>query len=728
MVFYFSKSPTAFSQNLNWVKQISGTGTDYIKSMVKDGSGNLYVCGSFTGSIDFGNGVSIGPSSGADIWFGKYTSTGNLIWAHALIGGDDDEAWDIAIDNANNIYITGFYGTSAPLDFDPGSGSTTIPQGGAFTAKYNSNGIFQWVRPILGAGKSVNYAIASDGSGNIFVSGRFAAYPGFNYDFKTGTGAYNPGTGTILNSANGRMYIARYNSSGTVTWAKNFGGEFAEPSDLTLDASNNLHITGVFSGTNVDFNAGSGQNNLTSSNGSAFIVKYNSSGNFSWVRQINGQVGDEGRSIGVDGSGNVYVTGKVNTNGGNIFLAKYNSSGTQQTIRSIGGLNDDIGQTVLVDGGNLYLMGYFNGANVEFNPGGSGGSKPLSSSGSFHNFFYSRYTLSNLDCQWARTIDFNIAGDYQINGARIVNNILVLAGNTAGSGDFNSCGSSSTFSATTLDGFFVGYNASNSPLQITGPSVVCKPVDGTTTYTIVNAPPGTSVSWSTSPGNLLSPSTGIGNSFVTTPTNPSVSGFVTVTATVAGVCGGSVVRTVWVGEPPITYQPPGQNPCSSNPYYYTSLIEGAFYEWTVDNPNVWIVSPNGYFSCAVISIDPEYFTISVTVSSGNCSYTVSLPGQLSPGLYCQCFYDPFQCPGQGGGMGFSVYPNPTSEELTLNIDDQNLVSEYAFEIYDQYGYLVKKVKGSEKSLSIDVRGFKKGNYILHFVTKDKREIGRFLIE
>ncbi|HRJ31332.1 MAG TPA: SBBP repeat-containing protein [Cyclobacteriaceae bacterium] len=688
MVFYFSKSPSAFSQNLNWVKQVSGSGSDYFKSMVKDANGNLYVCGSFSGTIDFGNGVSVGPAIGTDIWFGKYTTTGNLIWAHALIGGDDDAALDIAIDNSNDIYITGYYGTQVSLDFDPGPGNATLTQNGAFTAKYNSNGIFQWVRPITGAGKSVNYAIASDGSGNIFIAGRFALFPGGTYDFDAGPGTYN------LNSSDGRMYIARYNSSGTVTWAKNFGGGSVDRYDLALDASNNLLITGWFDGANVDFNAGSGQNNLTSSNGSAFIVKYNSSGNFSWVRQINGQAGDEGKSIGVDASNNVYVTGKVNTNGGNIFLAKYNSSGTQQVIKSIGGSFTDIGQTLLVDGGNLYLMGYFNGTNVDFNPPAN--NRLLTSSGSFYNFFYGKYALSNLDCQWVRAVDFNIAGDYQINGARIVNNTLVLAGNTVGSGDFNSCGTSSTFSATTLDGFFVGYNASNSPLQITGPSVVCKPSDGTTTYTIVNAPQGTSVSWSTSPGNVLSPSTGTGNSFVTTPVNPSVSGFVTITATVAGVCGSSVTRTVWVGNPQITYQPPGQNPCSSNPYYYTSSIEGAFYEWTVDNPNVWIVSPNGYFSCAVISIDPEYFTISVTVSSGNCSYTVSLPGQLSPGLYCQCFYDPFQCPGQGGGMGFSVYPNPTSKELTLSLDDQSQVAEYEFEIYDQYGYLVKKVKGFRK--------------------------------
>jgi hypothetical protein len=41
---------------------------------------------------------------------------------------------------------------------------------------------------------------------------------------------------------------------------------------------------------------------------------------------------------------------------------------------------------------------------------------------------------------------------------------------------------------------------------------------------------------------------------------------------------------------------------------------------------------------------------------------------------------------------------------------------------------MKKSLLSSKTESIDVRGFKKGNYILHFVTKDKREIGRFLIE
>jgi len=53
MLFYFSKFPAAFSQNLNWVKQIQGTGSDFLKSMTSDASGNIYTVGTFTETIDF---------------------------------------------------------------------------------------------------------------------------------------------------------------------------------------------------------------------------------------------------------------------------------------------------------------------------------------------------------------------------------------------------------------------------------------------------------------------------------------------------------------------------------------------------------------------------------------------------------------------------------------------------------------------------------------------------
>ncbi|QOI96939.1 MAG: hypothetical protein HRU69_05275 [Flammeovirgaceae bacterium] len=52
-VFYFSKSPLVFSQNLNWVKRIAGqTGMHHLKGMTSDGSGNIFMVGHFEGTID----------------------------------------------------------------------------------------------------------------------------------------------------------------------------------------------------------------------------------------------------------------------------------------------------------------------------------------------------------------------------------------------------------------------------------------------------------------------------------------------------------------------------------------------------------------------------------------------------------------------------------------------------------------------------------------------------
>jgi hypothetical protein len=277
-----------------------------------------------------------------------------------------------------------------------------------------------------------------------------------------------------------------------------------------------------------------------------------------------------------------------------------------------------------------------------------------------------------------------------------------------------------------------GYEPAAAPLAITGPVVVCKPQEGSTTYSTINAPPGAVINWTTSPSNLLTPSSGTGSSFVGTPINGLVSGFVTVTATITGVCASVASRNVWVGEPTISYSPPGQNPCSSSPYYYTTLVPGASYFWSVDNPNVWIVTINGFSSISIISVEPEYFTITLTVFSGGCSYVVDFPNQLSPGLYCQCFYDPGTC-GDQGGMGLSVSPNPTSDYLDVNwgVSMGNMAevdTEYSIKMYDHTGTMVFTCNTKEKSVRIDTRILKNGTYFIHVISAGIHEQTRILIE
>lgn len=178
---------TVSGQTINWIKQISGNQYDYIKGMTTDASGNIYVVGGFSGTINFGG--SQATAQGSDIWFGKYTSAGALVWAHGIGGGDDDFGMDIALDNSGNVYITGYFNGQSPApDFDPSSGTANpTVSNGFFIAKYNNSGSFQWLRTIGGTSVSERaFGIAVDGSSNVYVSGTLLASSSTNINFNPG--------------------------------------------------------------------------------------------------------------------------------------------------------------------------------------------------------------------------------------------------------------------------------------------------------------------------------------------------------------------------------------------------------------------------------------------------------------------------------------------------------------------------------------------------------------
>ena len=108
------------------------------------------------------------------------------------------------------------------------------------------------------------------------------------------------------------MFLAKYNSNGEFQWAGSFGadGGGATGNYVELDNSENVFITGQFGGT-LDFDFGAGTTELTG-NGNIFLVKYNSSGSLSWAQSIGGTGSDEGKSIYLDSSNEVYLTGSFN--------------------------------------------------------------------------------------------------------------------------------------------------------------------------------------------------------------------------------------------------------------------------------------------------------------------------------------------------------------------------------------------------------------------------------
>ncbi len=160
---------------------------------------------------------------------------------------------------------------------------------------------------------------------------------------------------------------------------------------MTVDSNDNLYLTGFFDGT-VDFDPSAGMNNHTSAGGQdIFLTRINADGSYGWTKTMGGPDDDNGFSVAVDGSGDLYVTGyfrgtvdfdpgdgmdnhtaAVNTSGydtNDIFLTRINADGSYGWTKTMGGSGEDSGLSVVVDNsGKLYVTGGFSDA-VDFNPG-----------------------------------------------------------------------------------------------------------------------------------------------------------------------------------------------------------------------------------------------------------------------------------------------------------------------------------------------------------------------
>jgi len=101
------------------------------------------------------------------------------------------------------------------------------------------------------------------------------------------------------------------------------------------------------------------------------LISYAQNVNFSWAKQIGGADSDEGVSIAVDASGNVYTTGLFGSGGstsGNAFVSKYNTSGILLWTKQFIGIRA-CGTSITIDvSGNVLTAGLFYGT-VDFDPG-----------------------------------------------------------------------------------------------------------------------------------------------------------------------------------------------------------------------------------------------------------------------------------------------------------------------------------------------------------------------
>jgi hypothetical protein len=213
------------------------------------------------------------------------------------------------------------------------------------------------------------HAVATDSTGNVYAAGYFRS------------ATLTLADTTLTRIGNSDAVVAKFSPTGTVIWAKNFGGDgvTANGNGIAVDSAGNVYLGGEFSGGNLTTPAEAALTKIGTKD--AFALKLNAAGGAVWAKNFGG-VGDAfGNGIAVDGAGNVYLGGYFS--GGNLttpglemigtqdaFALKLNAAGDAVWAKNFGGVGGGVTVTVNGNGiavdsaGNVYLGGYFSGGNL----------------------------------------------------------------------------------------------------------------------------------------------------------------------------------------------------------------------------------------------------------------------------------------------------------------------------------------------------------------------------
>lgn len=293
---------------LLWSKSIQGSSYVSINDVATDPSKNIYVTGTHAGTTDFdpGSGIAnlISPGSSSNMFVAKYDSNGNYLWAHTCgSSGNTDAGYSIQIDHLNNVIVGGHF--SGTAYFDPALSAAgqiqAISSLDAFVAKYDAQGNFQWVK---GWDASKCWNVATDAIGSVYVFSEFMN----SFDADPGTGVFN-----VTSAGDQDIFLIKLSSTGNFVWAKTTGSSSYESSGDIKYSNNSLYICGQYSDTmDMNFGSGvSLLQPLNNSN--SFIAKYDTSGNLSWAKTIGDSSSVRFEAIDIAGNNDVTIAGEYNT-------------------------------------------------------------------------------------------------------------------------------------------------------------------------------------------------------------------------------------------------------------------------------------------------------------------------------------------------------------------------------------------------------------------------------
>jgi FlgD Ig-like domain/Beta-propeller repeat len=405
-----------------WSARYGDADAEVPNGVATDASGNVYLCGDFYSTIDFGGGT-LTSAGGADIFLVKFNSSGTYLWGHSFgDAGLVQGAEALTVNPLGIVTIGGIF--DGTVDFGGGPLTAATGNRDIFLARFDQSGNYQWSKHFGNSTDEVLRSLARDTLGNVYAAGYFQ-----------GSIDFGGGTFTSLGSYDG--FLAKFDGSGSHVWSKQYGDVGDQLcTSVATDMSNNVYLVGGFGGS-VNFGGGA----IASNGGDAFLVKYDAAGTHQWSHAYGDGSSQAADFVATDATGNIYMTstvsGTIDFGGGPLTsagttdgaLAKFDATGAHQWSHIWGDATNQSGGYVAVGPtGTVYLGGTISGT-VDFGGG------PLVTQGVW-DIFLAEFDGSSGVHQWSQR--FGDASKYQIGTSVAVDptDHVILTGFFQGTIDF----------------------------------------------------------------------------------------------------------------------------------------------------------------------------------------------------------------------------------------------------------------------------------------------------
>lgn len=332
---------------LDWLTFLGGSGNDEAFDVAVDAAGNLFVVGD---SRETWGTPARAHAGNYDAFVARISYAGNLTWNTFLGSSEEDRGRGITYSPASSLFVTGF---SAATWGPPIAGGAFNGAFDAFVAQVNTGtGALLW-NTFLGSGSLDRGMDLIATASEIFVTGYSSASWGADpyRNYMGGNDAFLAALNAITGAFEWNTFMG--SSSNEEAWG------------IALDANGNIYVIGTgrahWQGTNPPVRAYSGSSD-------AFVVKFNAFGLLLWNTFLGSNLEDDGSGIVLKGNDYIYVAGtsagswsnpsREHSGGRDAFMAQLSLDGTLNVNSFFGTAGTDWGYGIAVNySGVPYLVG-----------------------------------------------------------------------------------------------------------------------------------------------------------------------------------------------------------------------------------------------------------------------------------------------------------------------------------------------------------------------------------